>query len=116
MCGRHACPEQKRSAPGAPRHGSRRLAAPPPPARVCGEWRDSLIKFQTTSGASDKGQPEPPRPQPNSPGAVSAGSRRALRTSRAPLSVQLAAWAQPREGALRGDEVGGGRGFLYEGG
>lgn len=73
---------------------SPRLASPPPPSPpllrlVCGEWRDSLIKFETTSGASDKGQFGPPRPQPNSPGAASAGSRRALRTSRAPLSVLL---------------------------
>lgn len=99
MCGRHACPEQKRSALGAPRHGRRRLAAPPPPVCVCGEWRDSLIKFQATSGASDKGQLRPPRPQPipQARRARAAGELCAPQARPGPFS-SLPAQAQPREG------------------
>lgn len=88
-----------------------RLARAPAPLLVCGEWRDSLIKFQTTSGASDKGQPGPPRPKPNSLGAARAGSGRALRTSRAPLSVQLPARSGAAEGGGAAPGAGGeGRG------
>lgn len=84
-----------------------RLAPAPAPLLVCGEWRDSLIKFQKTSGASDKGQPGPPRPKPNSLGAACEGSRRALRTSRAPLSVLLPARMCAAEGGGAAPGAGG---------
>lgn len=80
--------------------GARR--APAPRSRLRRVARDSLIKFQATSGASDKGQLGPPRPQPI-PQAASAGCWRALRASGASRSLSF---CPPRRSRGRGAAPG----------